>query len=191
MPLAAISICASALGSAIYCLKATPLPAMPAMLATPEPAATPGFGSRFLLSGTATITHLEGPEIPGKVLGVTHRKTADAASAIMGNEPSTAGILETDAGGKAYLFFNSPENWSLSVAPNGAGATSLVGQTDGKGGFMFAGKHVLSNTFFFLTGKVTYQKGTLTPLKITGKFTAVSDLTEHYASGTFTAVPNP
>jgi hypothetical protein len=180
----AATLAASALGF-VY-VNATPIAPRPTP-AIAAPPVMPGGGPRFELSGTGKIIHCDGPEVPGKAPFVTTVNAAKVASAIMGNEPSTSGQLETDAGGKSYIFFDSTTNWRLSVDPNGNNPTQLVGQTDGKGGFMMAGTHALSNTRFLLTGKVTFAKGTLNPTKITGKIMAVSSGTEHYGTGNFAA----
>jgi|GEM_PF-3846363 len=104
-----------------------------------------------------------------------------------------ADSLDINVTSSVFLFFDSLTSWRL--ANNGAGddAVTLTGLVDGKGGFMMAGTHtsVDGDTFILLKGKVKFMPGTFTPLKVSGKISAVSTAEEHYGTGSFKAVIAP
>jgi hypothetical protein len=137
-------------------------------------------GEAFEITGSGKILHYHGPPQVGAKTFVNKAKAADIASCIAGNEPSCAGLIEEDAGGKAYVFFDSPTQWRVATNTTGANATTLTGFVGGKGEFVMTGTHALSSTVFILEGKVKFQKGSLTVKKMTGKLAAVSSLAEHY-----------
>src|SRR5262245_13370413 len=122
--------------------------------AAPAPAPAAGGAIVFELTGSAKMVHLEGPEIPGAKPFKNSANIDMITECILGNDPTCAGKIETDAGGKAYLLFDSLTSWRLATNAAGVGATVLTGQTDPKGGFMMTGTHLMSNTSFLLSGKV-------------------------------------
>ena len=151
-------------------------------------------GTTFIFeatAGSAKLVHLEGPEIPGKVPFKNAANLLKVTECVKGNDPSCVGKVETDAGGKVYIYYDGLTSWRIATNPNAMNTTTLTGLVDGVGGFQMSGKHTLSDTTFFLTGKVIFAKGTLNPTKITGKIYAFSPLTEHYGSGNFLAKPIP
>jgi hypothetical protein len=150
----------------------------------------PKLGTTFLFeatTGSAKMTHLEGPEIPGKVPFKSVANLLKVTECVKGNDPSCVGKIETDPLGKAYIYFDGLDTWRLATNSNAMNTTTLTGVVDGVGGFQMSGKHILSQTTFFLTGKVFFAKGTFNPTKIIGKVYACSQLTEHYGTGNFTA----
>jgi hypothetical protein len=147
-------------------------------------------GEVFEITGGATQFHFESQPAPGKGAFVNKITPATVVACINGSNPSDgcAPFLEQDAGGKAYILFDSLTSWRIATKSDGTNATTLTGLVDGAGAFTFAGKHVKSGSNVMLTGKVKFQKGTYTPLSISGKVIGVSTLTRHFVTGTFKTV---
>jgi len=146
-------------------------------------------GEVFEITGAATQYHFEQVTLGHKAF--VNKITAKSISTcIAGTTPGDgcAGRIENDAGGKAYIFFDSATSWRLTTHLDGSQATTLAGLVDGAGNFMFAGAHAKSGYQMILTGKVKFVKGTFTPTAISGKVQAVSNLALHYFSGTFKSV---
>ena len=130
---------------------------------------------------------------PGAKAFKTSVKQAQIISCILGNEPSclvgspgaSGGMIETDAGGQAYLIYVARNFWQLATNPAGTNATDLNGFVAPDGSFMMFGQHAGSGATFFLTGKVKFQKGTLVPTLVSGKILAVAQTQEHMGSGKF------
>jgi len=99
--------------------------------------------------------------------------------------------INTDPGAGLFLIYNGTTHWELANNAMGSDDVNLNGLVDGKGGFMMAGTHssIEGDTHIFLSGKVTFEPGTLNPTKIKGKLTVVSPDEAHYGLGTFKAVP--
>ena len=143
-------------------------PAGPAAAAPKSPTLQPGFNPVAVFEITGS----------GKLV----------SNCINGTDPTCTGKVESDAAGKTYLFFDNLTLWHIGTGLDENTATQFTGLVDGKGGFTMSGTHSLSGSQVMLTGKVTFQKGTLTPTKVSGKLYAVSDLVEHYGSGSFKSV---
>ncbi len=155
----------------------------------------------FVMSGSAKMIHLEGGTIAGDKPFKNVVKTADAIACIQ-HDPAAQGcddaaLPENDVDPNVYLFFDDVASWRIADNPAGTDALELEGLIDGKGGFQMAGTYDYAFmgdpfpalTSIYLTGKVTFEKGTLNPVKISGKLLAVSIDHHHYGSGSFKAVP--
>lgn len=142
-------------------------------------------GEVFEIVGGGRQTHFEVQPLAGKAGFVNTLKATDIAGAIVGTAPGSGPFLEHDAGGKAYILFDSLTAWRISTNTNGTNALTLNGLVDGAGKFMFAGTHALSGSRVVITGKVKFAKNTYTPLAISGKIVGVSNVTNHFVSGTF------
>ena len=143
------------------------------------------------LTGSGKILHVHTGPQPGDKPFKSSVKSKDVAPCIEGTAAGcTDGVtIFADAGGTAYLFFDSLTSWRVATNPNGDDATTLTGLVDGKGGFMLAGTDALSGTQILVSGKVVFEKGSFTPKKISGKLSAVSTDMGHYGTGSFKAVP--
>ena len=153
-------------------------------------------GFVFALSGSGKCVHVEGGAVAGNKPFKNTIKDDDLASCIagVGNGCDANSLdINTDPDAGLFLIYNGPDEWALANNPAGDDAVSLTGVVDGKGGFMMAGVHTATDgdSQFFFSGKVLFEKGTLNPKKISGKFTAVKTVPgeEHYGSGSFKAVP--
>ena len=146
----------------------------------------------FLIEGSGKMTHHHNPA-PGAKAFKTGVKQAQIISCILGNEPSClvgtpgpgGGMIETDAGGQAYLIYVSRNFWQLATNSAGTDATDLNGFVAPDGTFMMYGQHAGSASTFFLTGKVKFQKGSLVPTQVGGKILAVAQTQEHMGTGKF------
>jgi hypothetical protein len=146
----------------------------------------------FLIEGSGKIAHHHNPA-PGAKPFKTNVKQAQIISCILGNEPSClvgtpgpgGGMIETDAGGQAYLIYVARNFWQLATNSAGTNATDLNGFVAPDGSFMMYGQHAGSAATLFLTGKVKFQKGTLVPTEVSGKILAVAQTQEHVGSGKF------
>ena len=181
----------------MWTLAATSALAGGVLMATlrPQPASALS-GEVFQLTGASVFLHFHGPTEPGKRAFKTKAKASVIAEAIRNDNPApghnAAGLLETDAGGKSYLRFDSTTGWTMALDPSFEGPTlNLTGFMDGTGAFMFQGYHELSDTTFVATGRVRLKKGTLTPTGISGKIQGVSPSSQHYATGSFKSVGKP
>lgn len=150
-------------------------------------------GQVFEVTGTAVFLHFHEPTQPGKRAFKNKANGTIVAEAIRNDNPApghnAGGLLESDAGGKCYLRFDSTEQWTMALTPGFGGDTlPLKGFVDGTGAFMFQGYHERSDSTFVATGKVRFQKGTLTPIGLSGKIQGVSPASEHFATGTFKTV---
>lgn len=160
-----------------------------AWLALRAPDAEAFSGEVFEITGGGSIVHFDSQPAPGR--GPSFKNKVTAASlvdCIKGTEPSCAGLLDADAGGKAYIFFDTLTRWRVGTSLNGTNATQLEGYVDGKGTFLFMGRHAKSGSNVLISGKVKFQKGTYTPLSIKGKIIATSSLSPHQGAGTFKSV---
>jgi len=155
----------------------------PAVLHPPGTIAGGAPLATFVLSGSGKLIHLEGPEVAGASPFKSSLNSDLVTACINGTDPTCTGDIETDAGGKSYLLFDSLTSWRIATNPAGDDATTFTGQVDGKGGFTMAGTHALSSSQIMLTGKVKFEKGTLNPVSLSGKIIAVSTETEHYGTG--------
>jgi hypothetical protein len=155
--------------------------------ATTEPEAKAFSGEVFEIVGGGRQTHFESQPAPGKKAFVNSLKPAAIVACIAGTNPADgcAGFMENDAGGKAYIFFDSLTSWRISSHLDGSNPLTVTGLVDGAGNFMFAGTHAKSGAQVVLSGKVKFLKGTYTPTAINGKVVGVSSLTRHFVSGTF------
>lgn len=180
-------LAAAAAGLTTIVAFASPLgtPAAPHWALQPLPGGTVVFD----LTGNARIVHVHGRLVSGKAPFKSTANLAKISGCIAGNDISCAGKIEVDEGGKAYLLFDSPTQMRIATNSGGTGATVLTGLTDGTGNFQMSGNHTLSDTTFFVTGKMTFSKETLVPKKISGKILAYSPTDEHYGTGNFTAKP--
>jgi hypothetical protein len=158
--------------------------------ASTAPPAEAFSGEIFEIVGGGAQTHFESQPAPGKKAFVNKLKTAAIVGCIAGTNPADgcAGFMENDAGGKAYVFFDSLTSWRISTHLNGSNAMTLHGLVDGAGNFMFAGTHAKSGAEVVLSGKVKFAKGSYTPTGLSGKVVGVSNLTNHFVSGTFKTV---
>lgn len=149
----------------------------------------------LLMSGSSKLIHLEGGTIAGQKPFKSTVKTGDAIACIQHDAGGCTDqtVPENDADPGVYLFFDSVSEWRIATNPAGTDALELSGLVDGKGGFHMAGTYAFPDAFtvtsVYLTGKVTFEKGTLVPKKISGKLQAVSIDNNHYGSGSFKAVP--
>jgi hypothetical protein len=146
-----------------------------------------GGSTVFELTGSGSILHSH-DNLPGDKPFKSKVKAGDIATCVQGTaQGCTPSTIEVDAGGKAFLFFDSTTAWRIATNGAGTNATDLVGTVDGKGGFAFAGTDALSGTSFYLTGKVKLQKGQpdFQPLSLSGKITAVCPVQGHYGTGSF------
>jgi len=148
----------------------------------PEPAIALS-GEAFQLTGAGSIRHYHGPPQPRGKTFVNKVKASGISSCISGNEASCFGLIEEDAGGAAYVFFDSPTSWRVASNPAGTDATTLAGFVGGRGEFVMSGTHALSDTLFVLTGKVKFAGKTLNVSRMSGRLTAVSSVHQHH--GTF------
>jgi hypothetical protein len=146
-------------------------------------------GEVFEITGSAKLLHFEAVT-PGVKPPVTNVNTTLIIACIMGLDPScTASALETDPGGKAYLYLDSPTSWRIATNPNCLNATTLAGVVGGDGTFMMGGNHAKSDTTFILQGKLSFVRGTLTPAGIkNSSLSAVSDDHAHFGIGKFSTV---
>jgi hypothetical protein len=156
----------------------------------PAPPAHAFGGEVFEITGAATQLHFEAQPLPGKKAFVNKITAKVMSACIAGTNPADgcAGRVENDAGGKAYIFFDSLTSWRMSTHLDGSEATTFEGLVDGAGNFMFAGEHAKSGNRVMLSGKVKFSRGTYTPTGINGKVLAVSNLTAHFFSGSFRSV---
>lgn len=146
----------------------------------------------FALTGAGKLLHVEGGAVAGVKPFKSTVKDADLLACIGGTGTGCdASSLAINPDGGLFLFYDGLSSWRLANNTDGDGAVTLNGLVDGKGGFMMSGTHTSSDgdTHIFLSGKVTFEKGTLLPLKVKGKLTAVSSAEEHYGSGNFKGVP--
>ncbi|MBI2359221.1 MAG: hypothetical protein HYV04_09995 [Deltaproteobacteria bacterium] len=140
-------------------------------------------GEIFEITGSGKLFHFEAPPTPGQKAPVTSVKASALAPCITGGDATCTGFLEQDAGGKAYVYFDSDTSWRIATNPDGTDTTTLTGLVAGDGSFMMSGRHEMSETEFTIQGKVKFQKGTFTPLSMNGSISAVSNLTLHYGTG--------
>ena len=154
--------------------------------------ADPFAGEGFEIGGGGKLVHFEPILVtPGSKPPVTSVNAAAIITCVTGADPSCIdGItINTDPGGKVYLFMISDTVWKVSTKTNCSNATTLTGVVGGNGTFMMAGTHALSNSRIILQGKVTFTKGTFVPTGMKGaKLTAVSDTQDHYGTGTVSTV---
>lgn len=148
----------------------------------------------FVLSGAGKMLHVEGGPTPGQKPFKSTVKDDDLLACVGGTGvgcDADSLDINTDPGAGLFLIYNGTTHWELANNAGGSDDVNLNGLVDGKGGFMMAGTHssIEGDTHIFLSGKVTFAPGTLSPTKIKGKLTVVSTIEEHYGSGTFKAVP--
>jgi hypothetical protein len=158
-----------------------------AFVSRPEPVLALG-GEAIEIVGSGKMNHYHGSFALGSKTFVNKITPAGVVKCITGEEPSCAGLVEVDAGGKAYLFFDSATSWRAATNPAGTGATTLTGFVGGKGEFTFTGHHDLSNTDFIFSGKVKFEKGSSVVKSIKGKYQAISTTAEHVGVGSFRSV---
>jgi hypothetical protein len=144
----------------------------------------------FEITGSGKLYHFEGVPTAGVKPGVTTVNAAAIAACITGvGVGCTNSNLETDAGGKAYLYLPTDTQAFIGTNTTCDDLTELTGLVGGDGSFMFSGEHDLSNTRVIVQGKVTFLKGTFSPTSIKkASVLAVSTPLEHYAIGTFSTV---
>jgi hypothetical protein len=144
----------------------------------------------FEITGSISVFHFEPPVNAGVKTPVTKLKAAILTACITGvgvNCNSTN--LETDGGGKAYIFLESIQKAWIATNNTCTNATEMDGLVGGDGAFMFKGFHAKSQTEFIVQGKVTFISGTFSPTAIKkASIMAVSQHVEHYAVGTFSTV---
>ena len=151
-------------------------------------------GIRFEITGSGSLTHLESV-VAGQKPFVSKVTAAQIALCIAGTGngciPSN---LETDPGGKAYLYIpdNTGEKIYVSTDDACGSLTELDGLVGGTGTFMYSGEHDLSHTKILVQGTVTFDKTqfpSLVPLGIKkASIMAVSETLDHYAVGSFLTV---
>jgi hypothetical protein len=146
----------------------------------------------FEIQGGGTIFHVDGGPTPGQKAFKTKTSSSTVADCIQGELGCSTHLADEELsdGGKAYLFVLDETIWLVGTSSDPATAvtTQLSGLMDGKGRFMFAGRHLTSGTAVFLEGKATLVKGTLVPTKLSGKLRAVSPLAQHWLVGSFKTV---
>ena len=147
----------------------------------------------FEVTGGGALFHLEGGANPGNKAFKTKMNKNGIADCVDGDDFSCGGFFdkgEQSAEGKVYLYVYDATTWGLTTDPDPATAlvTTLRGLMDGKGRFMFTGRHEGSGTDFVAEGKAALEKGTLTPKKVGGKIRAVSIVTEHWSVANFKTV---
>lgn len=152
--------------------------------------ADPFSGEGFEISGKGKLYHFEGAPVAGTKPFVSSVAAADIVGCVQGVASGCTGSsVETDPGGKVYLFMISDTLWKLSTKADCSNPTDLTGVVGGTGTFMMAGTHALSNSQVILQGKVTLAKGTLDPTGFkNAKLSAVSEAHEHYGTGTVSTV---
>jgi hypothetical protein len=160
------------------------------MVIVAQPRAVQAYSGEVIeITGSGKLFHFEGGAVAGVKTPVTKVSTSAVAACITGTPSPCDTVLENDAGGKAYISFDSDTSWRIMTDANCVNATTLVGVAGGDGNFMMAGQHGLSDTQVVIQGKVQLTKGTLIPTGINlGAVLAVSDTLEHYALGTFHTV---
>lgn len=158
-----------------------------ALVSRPEPVLALG-GEAIEIVGSGKMNHYHGSFTLGQKTFVNKIKSSGIAACITGDEPSCSGYIEQDAGGKAYLFFDSATSWRAATNPAGTDATTLTGFVGGKGEFTFTGFHEMSGTEFIFSGKVKFNKGTNVVKAIAGKYQAISQTAEHVGVGSFHSV---
>jgi hypothetical protein len=141
----------------------------------------------FEVRGGGALYHLEG----GTTLGQKAFKNKIKGSAVISCIDGGLGCSghmdpdELSADGKLYLYIYDETTWGITTTADPVQTivpvTILRGLMDGKGRFMFAGRHVTSETDLIFEGKAALQKGTLTPKKVNGKLQAVSIQAEHWS----------
>jgi len=146
----------------------------------------------FEIQGGGALFHLEGGASAGQKAFKTKMNTASIGSCIQGDFGCSSHLdpEEVSAEGKAYLFVLDETTWAIATGSDlaTAAATQLTGLMDGKGRFMFAGRHLASGTDLLVEGKAALAKGTLLPVKLSGQLRAVSTLAEHWSVGSFKTV---
>ncbi|MBM3984804.1 MAG: hypothetical protein FJ296_03805 [Planctomycetes bacterium] len=146
----------------------------------------------FSLTGAGKLLHVEGGAVAGQKPFKSTVKDDDLLACVGGTGAGCdANSLDINPAGGLFLLYDGLSSWRLANNPDGDDAVTLNGLVDGKGGFMMSGTHNSADgdTHIFLSGKVTFEKGTLLPLGVKGKLTSVSTVEEHYGSGNFKAVP--
>lgn len=152
--------------------------------------ADPFSGEGFEISGKGSLFHFEFVT-PGAKPAKTSVNAADIVACVTGAASDCVNTvtINTDPGGKVYLFMISDSLWKLSTKTDCSNPTSLTGVVGGNGTFMMAGTHALSNSQIILQGTVKFTKGTLTPTSMkNAKLSAVSDTHDHYGTGTVSTV---
>lgn len=88
-----------------------------------------------------------------------------------------ADYLDLDPGGRFYLFYDTKSSWRVATNSAGTNATTLHGQVANDGVFWMAGSYDFAGAGgdVFVTGKVTFKKGTFEPKKVKGKMYFVSE----------------
>lgn len=165
----------------------------PALLPPPGTYAGNNPLALFEITGSGSLLHQHTVPVAGVKAAKTKIKESQIAPCILaslpGGDSTCIDLLTPDAGGKAYLFFDSLDTWRIATNLDGTGAVTLTGMIDGKGAFTMAGTDADSdNTQIMVTGKVTFAKGTTDPTKLSGKITAVSMLQGHAGTGKFKSV---
>jgi hypothetical protein len=157
------------------------------LIVVAQPRAARAFSGEVIeVTGSGKLFHFEGGAVAGVKTPVTKVSAAAVAACIVGAPSPCDTALENDAGGKAYISFDSDTSWRITTDAACTTSTTLTGVVGGDGNFMMAGTHALSNTQVVIQGKVQLAKGTLNPTGISlGAVLAVSDTLEHYALGTF------
>jgi hypothetical protein len=163
---------------------------MALVAASTTPTAAAVSGPVFEIVGGGSQTHFEFQPPPGKKAFVNKLTASAITACIAGTNPADgcAAFMDGDAGGKAYLFFDSVTSWRIGTKTDGSNAMTLNGLVDGAGNFMFAGTHAKSGSHVIVSGKAKFLKGTYTPLGVSGKVVGVSNLTNHFVNGTFKTV---
>jgi hypothetical protein len=112
----------------------------------------------FEITGAGKLFHVEDPVSGGTKPFVTPITAAQIASCITGTPSPCNTEVETDGGGKAYLFLASNHQVFLATNQSCTNSTELVGDVGGDGSFMFSGHHDLSDTDFIVQGSMTLDK---------------------------------
>lgn len=149
-------------------------------------------GEIFEIKGSGKLSHFEAPPSPGQKTFTNNISIATVAACITGQGVGcTDSRLEInpEGEGKAFIYLDTSTSWRISTNKKGEDTTTLAGLVGGDGSFMMAGTHGKSRTQFIIQGKVVFQKGTLTPLKIVNaSIFGVSTLTRHFGTGKFSTV---
>jgi len=145
----------------------------------------------FEITGSISVYHFEPPVDAGEKTPITKLNAGVLAACITGvgvNCNSTN--LETDSGGKAFIFLESIQKAWIATNNTCTNATEMDGLVGGDGAFMFSGHHTKSNTDFIVQGKVSFLSGTFSPTSI--KKASIMAIghppIDHYAIGTFATV---
>src|ERR1051326_6944372 len=100
----------------------------------------------FEITGAGSLYHFEAVSAGSKPF-VSKLASTDFINCIKGiTSECQGGVLETDTGGKAYIFLVSIRQAWLSTNTNCTNATELQGNVGGDGSFMFAAHHEASDT---------------------------------------------